>query len=178
MSGVRLLGRKFRVVQHFAAMVLTMALCGLWHGAGWNFIAWGTMHGLAMVFAAFWSRNLPPLPTWLGWIATFSFFLVSVVFFRAADLPSAVGYAGTLFGLGGIGSASVPEDGAGGILIVAGCLALLALHFLEAQLLSRRAVRGLLRLDGVFLRAVFAATAVWLLCLPKVQGNPFIYFRF
>jgi hypothetical protein len=52
------------------------------------------------------------------------------------------------------------------------------LHWLEAQLFSRRAMRLMLRLDGLFLRAAFAATAVWLLLLPKVQGNPFIYFRF
>src|SRR5262249_16146055 len=91
---------------------------------------------------------------------------------------SALGYVGTLFGFGGIGSASVPEDGAGGLLIAVGCLALLALDWLEAQLFSRRAMRQLLRLDGLFLRAAFAATAVGLLLLPKAQGNPFIYFRF
>jgi hypothetical protein len=159
-------------------MVLTMTLCGLWHGAGWNFIVWGTLQGLAMVVAIAWARNFPSPPVVLSWAATFGFFLVSLVFFRAADLGSALGYVGTLFGFGGIGSAYVPEDGAGGLLIAVGCLALLALHWLEAQLFSRRAMRQLLRLDGLFLRAAFAATAVGLLLLPKPQGNPFIYFRF
>jgi alginate O-acetyltransferase complex protein AlgI len=178
LSSARLLGRRFRVAQHFGAMVVTMALCGLWHGAGWNFIVWGTLQGLAMVFAALWAKNLTSPPIWLSWATTFGFFLVSLVFFRAADLGSALRYVGTLFGFGGIGSARVPEDGAGGVLIVVGCLALLALHWLEARLLSRRAVRLLFRLDGLFLRAAFAGTAIWLMMLPKVQGNPFIYFRF
>ena len=178
LSNIRLPARRFRVAQHFAAMVVTMALCGLWHGAGWNFIVWGTLQGLAIVFATAWARNLPSPPAALSWAATFGFFLVTLVFFRAADLGSALGYIGTLFGLGGIGSAGVPEDGAGGLLIAVGCLALLALHWLEARLISRRAVRLLLRLDGLFLRVAFAATALWLLMLPKVQGNPFIYFRF
>ena len=36
--------------QHFAAMFVTMALCGLWHGASWNFVLWGMLHGCALVF--------------------------------------------------------------------------------------------------------------------------------
>ena len=66
----------------------------------------------------------------------------------------------------------------GGLLIVTGCLGLLALHWLERQLFTRRAAVLLYRHDGTFLRALFAAAAIWLLLLPKVQGNPFIYFRF
>jgi alginate O-acetyltransferase complex protein AlgI len=178
LSNIRGLGRRFRTAQHFGAMVLTMALCGLWHGAGWNFFVWGTLQGLAMVFSIGWAMTLPSPPAWLSWAATFGFFLVSLVFFRAADLGSAFQYAGTLVGLGGIGSARVPDDGTGGLLIVIGCLSLLALHWLEAQLLSSRAVRLLLRLDGLFLRTTFAAMAIWLLLLPKAQNNPFIYFRF
>jgi hypothetical protein len=34
------------------------------------------------------------------------------------------------------------------------------------------------RLDGPLLRAFFVGLAFWLLLLPKVQDNPFIYFRF
>jgi D-alanyl-lipoteichoic acid acyltransferase DltB (MBOAT superfamily) len=167
-----------RTAQFFGAMVLTMALCGLWHGAGWHFVVWGTMQGLAIVIATYWARMLPSPPNWLGWAATFGFFLVSLVFFRAVDLDAALRYAGTMFGLAGTGSAGVPNDGTGGLLIAAGCLALLALHWAEAYLISRRAVRLLLRLDGLVLRAALAGTALWLLLLPKAQSNPFIYFRF
>ena len=48
--------------QHFAAMLLTMALCGLWHGAGWTFVLWGTLHGSALVFVSLWRRRGLPLP--------------------------------------------------------------------------------------------------------------------
>ena len=72
----------------------------------------------------------------------------------------------------------VPADGMGGLIIAASCLGLLALHWLEQQLLTRRAAVLICRHDGTFLRALFAAAAIWLLLLPKVQGNPFIYFRF
>jgi len=175
---LRWIAARYRVAQFFGAMVLTMALCGLWHGAGWNFIVWGTLQGLAIVFAARWSTLLPAPPAWLGWGATFGFFLFSLVFFRADDLEAAFRYVGTLIGLGGIGSARVPDDGTGGWLIAVGCLALLGLHWLEARLFTRRAVTLVFRLDGLVLRAMFAGMAIWLLLLPKAQNNPFIYFRF
>lgn len=178
LADMRVLGRRHRIAQHFAAMVLTMSICGLWHGAGWNFIIWGTCQGVAMVFAANWSRWLPRPQVWISWMATFVFFLVTLVFFRAANLHSAFAYLGTLVGLGDTGAAQVPDDGASGFWIVTGCLALLALHWAEARLFTRGWVRFLLRFDGLFLRALFAGAALWLLLIPKLQNNPFIYFRF
>jgi alginate O-acetyltransferase complex protein AlgI len=178
LADMRLLGRRYRIVQHFGAMVLTMTLCGLWHGAGWNFIVWGTLQGLGMVGSTAWQRNLPPLPAWISWALTFVFFLLTLVFFRADNVGSAVAYLGTIVGAGGSGAAGVPHDGGGGLWIIAGCLSLLAVHWWEGQLFTRRAVRLLLRSDGLFLRALFAGIAVWLLILPKAQDNPFIYFRF
>ena len=49
-------------VQHFSAMLLTMALCGLWHGASWTFVLWGTLHGCALVIVSLWRRYGPRLP--------------------------------------------------------------------------------------------------------------------
>ena len=178
LAGLHLRGARFRVAAPLFAVVLTMALCGLWHGAGWNFIVWGMLQGLAMAFSTIWTRYLPKPYVALSWAATFGFFLVSVVFFRAANLSSAMDYLGTLSGFGGIGPERVPDDGAGGLLIVAGCLSLLCLHWLEDLLLSRRWVRWLLRMDGLFLRAAFAGMAIWILVIPKINNNPFIYFRF
>jgi hypothetical protein len=81
-------------------------------------------------------------------------------------------------GAGGAGLAAVPNDGAGGALIALGCAALLVLHWSEGYLHTRRTVLLMRRLDGPLLRAFFAGLAFWLLLLPKVQDNPFIYFRF
>jgi len=33
------------------ALIVTFFICGLWHGAGWNFILWGPIHGVMMSFA-------------------------------------------------------------------------------------------------------------------------------
>jgi D-alanyl-lipoteichoic acid acyltransferase DltB (MBOAT superfamily) len=178
LGDVRRVGRRFRIVQHFAALPATMTLCGLWHGFGWNFVVWGGLQGIAMIFAATWRRRLPALPGAVTWAATLGFFVTTLVFFRSGNLTAAIDYLAVMFGLGENGSARVPADGAGGLWIVIGCLALLALHWCEAQLLTRRATRLLLRLDGYVLRAVFIGLAIGLLLLPKAQQIPFIYFRF
>src|SRR6478735_6287888 len=45
LANARVLPRRFLLVQNFAAMLATMALCGLWHGASWTFVLSGTLHG-------------------------------------------------------------------------------------------------------------------------------------
>jgi alginate O-acetyltransferase complex protein AlgI len=187
LADVRIASRRYRVSQHFLAMTLTMTLCGLWHGANFTFVIWGALQGVAMVFATLWSRYLRAPPAWAGWAATFAFCVTASVFFRSPSVAYAFEYLATMFSFRAgwpaaeVNTASgwhIPADGLGGVLIVAGCLALLALHWLEAQLFTRRAFVLLRKADGTVLRAFFAAAAIWLLMLPKAQDNPFIYFRF
>jgi hypothetical protein len=168
-------------------MTLTMALCGLWHGANFTFVIWGALQGIAIMVAIMWSRSFRSLPALIGWIATFAFCVTTAVFFRSPSLGYAFEYLRTMFSLPGglpvvaeqaISPWQLPADEGVRLLIVTGCLALLALHWLEARVTSLRAVVLLWRFDGTFLRAAFAGTAIWLLLLPKVQDNPFIYFRF
>jgi hypothetical protein len=99
-------------------------------------------------------------------------------FFRSNDVGSAFRYVVTMFGAGGAGTAPLPDDGAGGALIALGCAGLLALHWTEGYLHTKRMVLLMRRLDGPLLRALLAGLAFWLLLLPKVQENPFLYFRF
>jgi hypothetical protein len=89
LANARIVPRRFLLVQYFAAMLLTMALCGLWHGASWNFVLWGTLHGCALVFCSLWRRYCPRLPSLLGWALTVIFVLLTGVIFRAGTLDAA-----------------------------------------------------------------------------------------
>src|SRR5256714_2221430 len=82
-------GRKHRLLQYFAAMILTMALCGLWHGPGWTFVLWGTLHGCALVIVSLWRRHGWLLPAFAGWTMTAVFVLLTGVIFRAGSLEAA-----------------------------------------------------------------------------------------
>ena len=89
LANARILPRRLLAVQYFGALLLTMALCGLWHGANWTFVLWGTIHGIALVSCSLWRRYGPRLPSWLGWALTVSFVLLTGVIFRASSLDGA-----------------------------------------------------------------------------------------
>jgi alginate O-acetyltransferase complex protein AlgI len=89
LTNTRILPRRFFPVQYFGAMLLTMALCGLWHGASWTFVLWGILHGFALVICSLWRRYGPRLPSLLGWALTVMFVLLTGVIFRAGTLDAA-----------------------------------------------------------------------------------------
>lgn len=72
------------------ALFATMALGGLWHGAGLTFIAWGAAHGLALIVALLWRRAKLPMPAPLGWLLTFIFVMFCWVLFRATTFEAAL----------------------------------------------------------------------------------------
>lgn len=89
LADMRIFGTRHTLPQYIAAILLTMALCGLWHGAGWNFVLWGTLHGVAILIALGWRRILPSPPKAIGWALTIGFFLLSGIIFRTPDLATA-----------------------------------------------------------------------------------------
>jgi alginate O-acetyltransferase complex protein AlgI len=86
----RILPRRFLPLQSHAATLVTMFLCGLWHGGSWTFVLWGTLHGCALVLAGLWRRHGPRMPAWLGWALTVIFVLLTGVIFRAGSLQAAL----------------------------------------------------------------------------------------
>ena len=73
-------------------LMTVMVLGGLWHGAGWTFIFWGAYHGLLLVANHWWRKLLPELRPnrYLARVSTLVLVMVGWVFFRAADLPTAL----------------------------------------------------------------------------------------
>jgi alginate O-acetyltransferase complex protein AlgI len=173
---MRIAARRYRVAQHFCAMVLTMALCGLWHGAGWNFVLWGALQGIAMVFAALWSRYLRSPPAAIGWAATIIFFVTTLVFFRSPNLDYAFNYLGTMLSFGG-GWPAV-DDAAPPWQVAAGVAALFALHWVEFRLQETSVLRVMRRVEGPVSRGFLTGLALLLILIPVTNMNPFIYFRF
>jgi alginate O-acetyltransferase complex protein AlgI len=76
-------------------VLITMLISGLWHGAGFNFLAWGLWHGLLLASYRFW-RNLRPPPEspsrlriGLSWALTFALVNLGWAFF-CMDLPTSL----------------------------------------------------------------------------------------
>lgn len=84
-----------------ANLMLTFLLGGLWHGAGWTFVAWGALHGAALIMHRIWSGSGFRLPKLAAWILTFMFVNVAWVFFRATSMDNAMGIIRGMTGLNG-----------------------------------------------------------------------------
>jgi D-alanyl-lipoteichoic acid acyltransferase DltB (MBOAT superfamily) len=76
-----------RIYLNFMA---TFLIGGLWHGAGWNFIFWGFLHGVAMVANGLWKRRGLSMNRVLAWLITFNFINATWVFFRARTWDDAM----------------------------------------------------------------------------------------
>jgi hypothetical protein len=70
-------------------MILTMALCGLWHGPSWTFVLWGAAHGSGLVIVSLWRRYGRPLPYLAGWALVVMFAFATTPIFRAGSLEAA-----------------------------------------------------------------------------------------
>ncbi len=102
-------GNRRGVVRRRFNLMTTMVLGGLWHGAGWNFVIWGAMHGAFLVIHQAWQglcERIPlRLPAWvgasLGLATTFVCVVFAWVYFRAPDLATAHRLIAGMLGLHG-----------------------------------------------------------------------------
>lgn len=78
-------------------LLIVFLASGLWHGAGWLFLLWGLMHGVASVCYRLFRRPYDALHPALQWILTFGFVVVAWVFFRATNLPDALAIVKSMF---------------------------------------------------------------------------------
>lgn len=86
---------KYGPVRRFLAtvavpVIFTFLLAGIWHGAGWTFVVFGLIHGVALAINHAWVRsNAPKLPAGFCWILTMFVVIAGLVVFRAPDLTVA-----------------------------------------------------------------------------------------
>ncbi|MCC7045821.1 MAG: MBOAT family protein [Alphaproteobacteria bacterium] len=85
------------------ATLATMLLGGLWHGAGWTFVAWGGLHGAALALNQAWAGQRRRIPAWLGWLLTMLVVVAGFVLFRASSFPAAAEVLTGMAGLHGKG---------------------------------------------------------------------------
>jgi D-alanyl-lipoteichoic acid acyltransferase DltB (MBOAT superfamily) len=92
-------GNKKGDCRTYTNLMATFLLGGLWHGAGWTFVFWGFLHGLAVMVQRLWSKVGVKLWTWLAWLITFNFVNIAWVFFRAKEWESAIKVLSGMFSL-------------------------------------------------------------------------------
>jgi len=93
-------GNRFGRLRTYGNLMVVMLLGGLWHGASWNFVIWGGLHGVMLAFERMQGKDSPyrRLPYPLKVAITFGMVCIGWVFFRARTLPQALAYLAALFG--------------------------------------------------------------------------------
>lgn len=101
-------GNRLGQLKRYSNLFITMLLGGLWHGAGWNFVIWGALHGSYLIINHGWSAiKLPRLLTYLfdramvNWFITMIAVVIGWVFFRATTLDGAIAMLTSMAGLNG-----------------------------------------------------------------------------
>jgi D-alanyl-lipoteichoic acid acyltransferase DltB (MBOAT superfamily) len=104
-------GNRKGVFNSYRNLMLTMLLGGLWHGASWNFVVWGALHGVYLVVERLLRRFVPSYPIWrtkpmkLALMAvTFAAVCFSWAYFRAPGFDMANSVGAGMLGLRGIGT--------------------------------------------------------------------------
>lgn len=83
-------------------LMATFIIGGFWHGAGWTFLFWGFLHGLALSIHRFWQSFGFKMWSWLAWLITFNFINIAWIFFRAREWEDAIKVLEGMFGLSGV----------------------------------------------------------------------------
>lgn len=162
------------------ANIATFFVSGLWHGANWTFIAWGTAHGVLLVLERRWRAAVSlGEKVWVklaGWVYTFGAFVILSLVFRSPDIHSAAHYFARM-----VSDIGLPRTERFGLLFV-------ALSFAVDWLW-----RGQTRLDQGFrlgpvgpsarlgIETLFFASALLLVLVnaaTRKEANAFIYFQF
>jgi alginate O-acetyltransferase complex protein AlgI len=196
-------GNRVNVARQYRNLVTVFFLCGLWHGASWNFVIWGLWHGAFLVIERIASRRVrkdPPyiIPThpirstspsgplsWPIWPHVYTVLVVMIgwVFFRADTLTGAVAFLRSLAGFTVVEPSPytvqwylTPELW---LALLAGALGSTPWVRAVAERLSRSTTPGV-----AWFASLVGVTALVSILVASVMQmaartyNPFIYFRF
>lgn len=180
-------GNRLGTGRTYLNLLLVFFLTGLWHGASWNFVVWGLLHGAFMVIERLgWGHVLDRLPALVARTYTLLVVLLAWAFFRIDDITGAWRFVCALWGQGkGDPALYFPT-----LYLSNATAAALALGIIGSLDMHRR----LFRLLGIPLRdldaapqggwafvQLFGLLLLFLGCMMAVASStysPFIYFRF
>lgn len=169
-------GNRRGLARTMASLMVTMLLGGLWHGASWNFVIWGALHGGYLVVERLilcrirWWQSDQKIIVCLRWFVVFHMVCFAWIFFRAPDFATSMLVIKKIALI--FASPFEVVKSAALAWLLAG---LLVHHFL----MDRFDVKQRLSHAGVWPFSIFAAMMIILLIwFAPAKTVPFIYFQF
>lgn len=176
-------GNRGSPLQTYRNLFIVFLLCGIWHGASWNFVVWGMLHGTALVMErAGVGARLERLPTVIRAVYTLLLVMLAWVFFRADGMGQAMSFLKAMVGLGAPAPFAPTLERLIGADVLLACLVGLAAAGPWGQAALDGMSRWFIRMWPVvdFVRLAGLVLVLGLVSMSLAGGayNPFIYFRF
>tara|TARA_R110000868_G_scaffold1389_10_gene10748 strand:+ start:6833 stop:8248 length:1416 start_codon:yes stop_codon:yes gene_type:complete len=169
-------GNRHGVVRLYAALMLTMLLGGLWHGAAWTFIVWGGLHGTYLILERLQRQYLPfKITAWNGIFLAFTTFTcvnITWVFFRAREFKTAWNMIGSMFYLNPDGAKVLANFDILKVGIIIGLL------FICHWFMRNTSVEAVSKKVSPITLGVIWASMFFLIAIAQGSGEQFIYFQF
>lgn len=172
-------GNRVSKIKHIRNLLIVWFLTGLWHGAAWNFVAWGLYYGVILIIEKYFlSPVLDRLPDVVRHIYSIVLVVIGWVLFFSSSFGQAADYIRVMFGAGAHGFA----DRESMYLLTSNLILWLILIFGSTPLVHFR-YEHMLRskkwnttiINSVVYAALFIVCIAYLV---TVTYNPFLYFRF
>lgn len=172
-------GNRVSKIKHIRNLLIVWFLTGLWHGAAWNFVAWGLYYGVILIIEKYLlSPVLDRLPDIVRHIYSIVLVVIGWVLFFSSSFGQAADYIRVMFGAGAHGLA----DRESMYLLTSNLILWLILIFGSTPLVHFR-YEHMLRTkkwNTTIINSVVYA-ALFIVCIAYLVTetyNPFLYFRF
>lgn len=172
-------GNRVSKIKHIRNLLIVWLLTGLWHGAAWNFVAWGLYYGVILIIEKYLlSPVLDRLPDVVRHIYSIVLVVIGWVLFFSSSFGQAADYIRVMFGAGAHGFA----DRESMYLLTSNLILWLILIFGSTPLVHFR-YEHMLRTkkwNTTIINSV-VYVALFIVCIAYLVTetyNPFLYFRF
>ena len=172
-------GNRVSKIKHIRNLLIVWFLTGLWHGAAWNFVAWGLYYGVILIIEKYLlSPVLDRLPDVVRHIYSIVLVVIGWVLFFSSSFGQAADYIRVMFGAGAHGFA----DRESMYLLTSNLILWLILIFGSTPLVHFRYEHMLRskKWNTTIINSVVYA-ALFIVCIAYLVTetyNPFLYFRF
>ena len=172
-------GNRVSKIKHIRNLLIVWFLTGLWHGAAWNFVAWGLYYGVILIIEKYFlSPVLDRLPDVVRRIYSIVLVVIGWVLFFSSSFGQAADYIRVMFGAGAHGFA----DRESMYLLTSNLILWLILIFGSTPLVHFRYEHMLRskKWNTTIINSVVYA-ALFIVCIAYLVTetyNPFLYFRF
>lgn len=157
-------------------LMITFLVSGLWHGAGWTYVLWGGLHGIALVAHRLWNAVGFSMHRRLGRALTFLFFLLSLVLFRSSTVGRAVKMWHSMFDFSNMNYETIRELVRPDFSLHASILLIVALTVI--CLTCKNAVKLSISFRPTWVRLAETVLFLTWSILTMARISPFIYFNF